>query len=96
MGTKKTYKCNATTDVHGCTTMVLEVELFGKRVVKIVANGVDGGPEDNSHTEPAVQGQDLSVGEAQGVQHRSTQNKEEDQPTGGNGSVTAADTDDHW
>lgn len=57
---KETYKCNATTNVHSCATMVFKIELFGKRVVKVVehdvANGVDGGPEDNGHTEPAVQG----------------------------------------
>lgn len=95
----ETYKCNATTDVHSCATMVFKVKLFGKRVVKVVehdvANGVDGGPEDNGHTEPAVQGQDLGVGKAKGVQHRPTQNKEQDQPAGSNGSVAAANTDDH-
>ena len=80
-----TYQGNESHEVHGGSTIVVEIEVLRKssipNIVKEVSDGVNDGPDHNCHTEPAVKRQDLRVSEAERVQHGSSENKEQDEGT---------------
>ena len=96
---KSTYKGKATADIHGGSANIVKVELFRETLVPVVvhhvSNGMQCGPEDDGHTQPAVQGQDLSVGKAQSVEHGATKDENKYDAAGGNGTVATSIADDH-
>lgn len=93
----ETYVGKDSHHVEGTTRCIIKVDVRLETTLGTqedhVTSSVDGGPTDNGSTQPSVQRHDLRVGEADGVEHRATKDKEEDHATACNNTVTTGITD---
>lgn len=94
---KNTYVGKDTHHVHGTTALVVKVDVRLETTLGTqkdhVTGSVDGGPTNNGSTQPAMQGDDLRVGEADGVEHGAAEDQKQDHTTAGNNSVATGVTD---
>lgn len=94
---KKTYVGKDTHHVEGTTALVEKVDVGLETTLGTqeghVTGSVDGGPANNGGPQPAMQGNDLRVGEADGVEHGAAEDQEQDHATASNNSVTTGITD---
>lgn len=93
----ETYVGKDSHHVESTTRLVVKIDVRLETTldtqVDHVTSSVDSGPTDNGSTQPSVQRNDLRVGEADGMEHRATKDKEEDHAAACNNTVTTGITD---
>lgn len=82
IGCKQTYPCKHTRHVTSTSGFVSESNVTHKMAIHdqpgTVESSVDSCPAHHGGTEPAVQGDDLRVGETNGVEERTAEDQKED------------------